>query len=86
MSPGDRWDTPCSYLHIQVRVVVVAVRGVAFVEDKVAVIVEGEPEEDRSAGREVKWIAPVIERSWACDGKEPRAAVIIDGVWKQLIA
>src|SRR5258708_25873362 len=52
------WDTHCSYLHIQMRAIIVAVCGVAFVEDKVAAIVEGEPEEDRRAGREGKGIAP----------------------------
>src|SRR6266699_1045131 len=60
-------------------------RRVALVEDKAAVIVEGEPEEDWRARREVKRIAPVIERSRAGDSKEPRAAIIVDGVGEQLV-
>src|SRR5215472_14260102 len=73
----------CSYLHIQIRAVVVSVGWVTLVEGKGTVIVEGEPEEDWCARREVKWIAPVIERSRASDSKEPGAAVIVDGVWRQ---
>src|SRR6266487_1331736 len=73
------------YSHIQMRAIVVTVGGVALVEDKAAVIVEGEPEEDWRARREVKRIAPVIERSRAGDSKEPRAAIIVDGVGEQLV-
>ena len=73
------------HLHIQMRGIIIFIRGVPFIKLQNSVHV-GEPDQDTRPRWHIEMIVPMVNCGLARDAKEPYPVVIINGIRSHLIA